>query len=222
MKTLVILHTTQATLDPLKTLAGEILPGCRVINYLDDSILPQLMENGGRLDEVEERMFTYARFAEQSGADVILNACSSVGELVEKMRKQVKIPVVRIDEAMAEEAVCRGKHIGVAATLPTTLKPTLRLLEQKAAGYHRKVRIKSVLLEEAYWRLAAGDKEGHDRLLAESLLKFVRNQDVVVLAQATMAQVVRHLPEVELEKFLSSPRLGMEQVEWVLERRAHA
>src|SRR5262245_21433159 len=116
---LAIIHTTPVTVDTLKSLAGELLPGYQVINFVGDSILPQLAENGGKVDEVQDRLLAYAHFAEQQGADVILEACSSVGELVAKMRDEVSIPVVRIDDAMTEAAVQKGKRIGIAATLGT-------------------------------------------------------------------------------------------------------
>ncbi len=126
-----IIHTTAATVEPLKSLASEILPGAHVVNFVDDSILPQLRDNGGDVEQVAPRLLHYASFAEEVGADVILSACSSVGEVVERMRARVRAPVVRIDEAMAEAAVRRGETIGVAATLATTLAPTQRLVPPK-------------------------------------------------------------------------------------------
>ena len=85
MTKLAIIHTTPATIETLKTLAAEMLAGSELVNFVDDSILPQLAQTGGNLADVEERLIHYARFAEQVGADVVLEACSSVGELVSKM-----------------------------------------------------------------------------------------------------------------------------------------
>ncbi|RPI23605.1 MAG: Asp/Glu racemase [Chloroflexota bacterium] len=209
---LAIIHTTPATLVPLKELAAEILPGCDVINFVDDSILPQLAETGGDLTRVEERLVGYARFAQQAGAEVILSACSSVGEIVPAMRQAVSIPVIRIDEAMAEKAVRSGATIGVAATLATTLNPTLRLLRQKAEEAGLKVEFKPVLVSAAYQKLMAGDKDGHDDLLVEALEALTGEVDGVVLAQASMARVLPRLPETERGKFFTSPRTAMEQV----------
>ncbi len=219
MKKLAIIHTTPATLDPLKSLANEILPGCELVNFVDDSILPQLAKNGGNIEEVAPRFLSYASFAEQVGADIILSACSSVGELVERARQEVKIPVVRIDEAMAEEAVCHADRLGVAATLATTLNPTTRLLHQKAETFRKKVEIEPVLVEAAYQRLMAGDKDGHDEILSQVLTELAGRVEAVVLAQASMARVLPLLPENQREKFYTSPRLGMLQVEKELIRR---
>ena len=213
MSKLAIIHTTPATVESMKALAAEVLPGCDLVNFVDDSILPQLASNGGDLRGVEERLIHYARFAEQVGADVILEACSSVGEVVNKMQAAVSIPIVRIDEAMAEEAVQRGNRLGVAATLKTTLAPTARLLQAKAAAAGRQVEITPLLIEGAYQKLMAGDREGHDTLLIEKLQDLARDMDVVVLAQASMARVLPGIPTAERSKFMSSPRLAMQRVE---------
>jgi Asp/Glu/hydantoin racemase len=218
-KKLAIIHTTPVTIDTLKSLAAELLPGYSVINFVDDSILPQLGENGGDLSAVEPRLRQYAKFAEERGANVILSACSSVGELVAKIQDTVDVPVVRIDEAMAEEAVRRGRKIGVAATLATTLRPTTALIRQKAEEAGKAVEITSLLVDSAYQKLLAGDKEGHDTTLAQALAGLASEADVIVLAQASMARVVERLPEGIHGKFLSSPRLGMERVKSVVEAK---
>jgi len=213
---LAIIHTTPATIEPLKALAGEMLPGVDVVNFVDDSILPQLRANGGDVEAVAGRLVQYAAFAEEVGADAILSACSSVGEVVDRMRRRVRIPVIRIDEAMAEDAVARGDVIGVTATLATTLHPTLRLIERKAADANRTVTVKTRLVSAAYEQLMAGNAAGHDALLAEALLDLAAETDVVVLAQASMARVVAQLPESLQNRFLSSPRLAMQRVKAVL------
>jgi Asp/Glu/hydantoin racemase len=213
---LAIIHTTTATVEPLRALAEELLPGRRVINFVDDSILPQLAENGGDVAAVAGRVHQYMRFAAEAGADVILEACSSIGELVARGRELVPVPVVRIDEAMADAAVARGSRIGVAATLATTLEPTKRLLLERAALAGKAISLTPALAGAAYQRLMAGDREGHDAALAEVLLELAPQVDCVVLAQASMARVLPQLPETQREKFLTSPRLAMEQVRQAL------
>ncbi len=219
---LAIIHTTQATVEPMKMLAAEILPECEVVNFVDDSILPQLAQNGGEVDAVEGRLKQYARFAAEVGADAILEACSSVGECVSAMQENVSIPIVRIDEAMAEEAVRQGVRtgqcacIGVAATLATTLNPTTRLLYAKAREAGQLVEVRPMLVKDAYAKLMSGDNEGHDALLVQALTELAQTAEVVVLAQASMARVVPQLLEKERGKFLTSPRLAMERVKAVL------
>lgn len=212
MTRLAIIHTTPATVVPLKALAQEVIPGVDVINFVDDSVLPQLANNGGNITEVEERLVAYARFAEQVGADIILEACSSVGEVVLKMQQAVSIPIVRIDLAMAQAAVQRADRIGVAATLPTTLQPTTRLIQEQARHAGVVIDIRPVLVEGAFQKLVDGDRGGHDTLISDALLSLAQSVDVVVLAQASMAGVVPQFPASLQDKFLTSPRMGMEMV----------
>jgi aspartate/glutamate racemase len=159
----------------------------------------------------------YARFAQEVGARAILEACSSVGEVVPQMQAAVSVPVVRIDQAMAEEAVRSGGRIGVAATLSTTLKPTLRLLETQARLAGKTVVLEPLLVEDAYRRLMAGDQDGHDAVLAAALQGLAGSVDVAVLSQASMARVLPRLPEAIRRKFLSSPRLGMLRLKQAVE-----
>jgi Asp/Glu/hydantoin racemase len=219
MAKLAIIHTTPATVEPLKSLANELMPGVAVLNWVDDSILPQLAENGGDVSAVAGRIVQYARFAEEVGADVILEACSSVGEAVALARQAVGVPIVRIDEAMAGAAVARGARIGVAATLATTLQPTMRLLAAKAAALGKTVELEPALVTDAYQKLMAGDAAGHDVALVTALSDLAQRVDVVVLAQASMARVVPQLPEAIRHQFLSSPRLGMERAKKALDER---
>jgi Asp/Glu/hydantoin racemase len=212
MSTLAIIHTTLATTISLPPLAAEILPAVTLRNFVDDTILPKLIENGGNLSEVEGRIIQYAQFAEQSGADVILCACSSIGEIVPLAQQSLHIPFLRIDEPMAEEAVRIGKTIGVAATLETTLGPTSRLIQQKATESGKEIILLKNLVEGAYAKLTAGDSAGHDALLLENLDLLAAAADVVVLAQASMARVLPQLPAAISARFLTSPRSGLEKV----------
>jgi Asp/Glu/hydantoin racemase len=216
MAKLAILHTTLATTVSLPVLAAEILPGVSLHHFVDDTILPQLLANGGRTSEVEERVVQYARFAEQAGADVILCACSSIGEIVPAAQRFLSIPILRIDETMAEKAITNGDSIGVAATLETTLGPTSRLIAQKAFKAGKQIRLAKKLIEGAYQRLIAGDTAGHDELLLKGLAEFAAQVEIIVLAQASMARVLTQLPAADSARFLTSPRLGLEQVRKVL------
>ncbi len=209
---LAIIHTTNSTVNPLRDLASEVIPGCDVINFVDDSILPQLIENDADLSLVQERLVAYARFAEEVGADLILEACSSIGELVPVMRTVVKIPIVRIDNAMADAAIARSSNIGIAATLHTTLAPTERLLSAKAQRAGKTIHLQTCLVEGAFEALANGDRDTHDQLLINNLQNLANQVELVVLAQASMARVLPRLPDGLQDKFLSSPRLAMEEV----------
>jgi hypothetical protein len=58
----------------------------------------------------------------------------------------------------------------------------------------------------------AGDQARHDDLLAAALGEAAQKNDVVVLAQASMARVLPRIPASEQRKFLVSPPLAVEEL----------
>lgn len=208
MAKIALIHTTPVTVDSLNKLIKEKDSEIEIINIVDDSILPELINNEADIRLVEERVKYYIQTASEQGADLIMSACSSIGEIFDSENKNYEIPVMRIDSAMAEKAVENSKKIGVAATLETTLKPSIELIQKKAAAAKKEVEIKTVLADSAYQELMAGNEDQHDRLLAKKLKELAAEVDIVVLAQASMARAVKVLPAEIHGKFLTSPQLG--------------
>jgi hypothetical protein len=120
----------------------------------------------------------------------VLVTCSSIGEAAESAAEQVEVPVLRVDQAMAERAIelataGRGE-VAVLATLESTLGPTERLLRRLAAGRPQVAVVSHVVAGAAAAR-SAGDAVAHDRLVRDRLVRATAEADVVVLAQASMA-----------------------------------
>lgn len=214
-KQLTIIYTSRVTVPGTLSLAEEILPGVRIVNIVDDSLLADVLVAGGLTQDVTRRVCQYALAAEDGGADVILNQCSSVGEAIDVARKLVRVPIIKIDEPMAEEAVKLGPRVAVAATLATTLDPTCRLIERTARQMGAQVGIRRVLAEGAFDRLRAGDTTGHNAMVLSKLQEARGEADVVVLAQGSMAVLVPELADLGLP-VLTSPSLGMLRVKEVL------
>ena len=203
-----IIHTTPATISSLETLAESILPEVERIHILDDSILKDMIA-GRSTEDVKKRWMTYAEILKEQGADAVLSACSTVGEIAEEADRNLGIPVYRIDEAMAVQAVERGSRISVIATLPSTLGPTARLIARKAEEAGKRVEMESVLADGAYALLMKGNRPEHDERIRETVEQCCRHSDVIVLAQASMAAAVS--PK-QADMVLTSPVSGMEKL----------
>lgn len=210
MKKAVIIHTTPVTIPSIRKLITERTQDVEIINFLDDSMLPEINRARGLTQGVKFRLSTMLAMAATTGADGILCACSSIGELIEEGRELVPIPAMRIDEPMAEAAAAYSK-IGIAATLHSTILPTTRLIEKKAAEQGRTPSIQTRVMEEAGILLLEGREEEYDNLAALELTKLSKENEIVVLAQASMARALRRLPEDMRDKFLTSPASGVER-----------
>jgi Asp/Glu/hydantoin racemase len=208
MTTIAVVHTGLVTVQPLKEQISEQIPGARVINIVDDSLLTDVRIAGHLTPEVASRIHSYMANAQAMGVDIILNACSSVGEAVDSVRPFVSTPIVKIDEAMAEEASAIGRRIGVVATVSTTLDPTVRLVKKKAGEHGRTVDVTARIAEGAFEALLSGDGARHDDMLKETIATLAADVDVIVLAQVSMARLVPQLAHVRVP-VLCSPRSGV-------------
>ena len=203
---LAIIHTTPVTIQSLGALCARLLPGVKVNHYLDDSILQQINQEGGISAGVRYRFQSLIALAAAGKPDVILSACSSVGGMLEEARELFDIPLVRIDEPMAQQAAKQEGGIVVCATVKSTLEPTLRLIRRYTG---EKQRVESLLIAEAGALLASGDKEAYLALIASRLGEAAEKCPTVVLAQASMAEAVQRMPQELHSRFLTSPEAGI-------------
>ncbi|WP_162917404.1 hypothetical protein [Dongia deserti] len=142
------------------------------------------------------------------GASQVLCTCSSVGGMAEHVGRQMGVPTLRLDRPMAEAAVAAGRHILVAACLPSTLGPTTQLLNEVAHAQNRQVEIETLLMENAWLLFQAGDEAAFSRHIAGIILATRPRPDAIVLAQASMAAAADLLTQSPVPIF-ASPRLGV-------------
>ena len=207
MSTIGFVHTVLSLPPTFAALAEELVPGAEVFHIADETLLGITRREGKLTPATRRRVLGYVESAAAAGADVVVVTCSSIGPAVEASRGFVDVPVLRIDEPMADEAVRIGSRIGVVATLATTLEPTAQLVEARARAAGKQVEVIPQLCDGAF------GSDRHDELVREGLARLYPDVDVIVLAQASMARVVEDDPPVPV---LSSPRLGMERVKQLL------
>lgn len=215
-KSIAIVQTSAVSSAELKALCEEIMPEVTVYQIIDDSLIKEVNANGGPTYGVKRRMYNYFQQAESLGVDAILNQCSSVGEVADAIKPFISVPVVKVDEAMAEKAVSLGKKIAVVATVPTTVGPSVRLVEQKAKELGKEIEIETHLVKDAMMILIEkGDVETHNKMVLGEVEAAAETCDVVVLAQGSMTVLLPLLGHIQ-KPVLTSPRLGVERVKEVL------
>ena len=218
-KTLACIHTSMVFINVetmMNDIFKEVMPDVRRINIVDDSLLPDVMAVGHITPEVTKRMCTYVQAAEEAGADAVLSLCSSLGPTIDIARPFASIPVIKIDDAMTEEAAQSANRIGVMATVPTTLGPTVDLIRSKARKMNKECQIYPTLVDGAFQVLMAGDRERHDEMVSEAAHKLASKVDLIVLAQASMTRLVPSLSKGTGLRVLSSPRLAIEYTQRLL------
>jgi len=216
-KRLGLIHTSATLVPVFAQLCKEKLPNVETFNITDDSLVKGIMAAGSLTAQIARRVAGYLESAELAGADYILVTCSSIGTAVEAGAKLRGVPVLRVDQPMADKAVATGKKIGVVATLRTTLEPTADLISRRAADAGKEVAITSKLCDGAFDALMSGDGAKHDSIVATALKELSKQVDVIVLAQASMARVVDSLgPNDKRVPILASPGIAVDYLATVL------
>jgi Asp/Glu/hydantoin racemase len=216
-KTLGLIHTSATLVPVFAQLCKDKLPGVDVFNIADDSLIQDVIRRGELTPQTAQRVAVHIASAEAAGADYILVTCSSIGRAVEMAAGQAMVPVLRVDQPMADQAVQTGNKIGVIATLPTTLEPTADLIQRRAAKAGKKITLTSRLCEGAFDALMNGDGAKHDAMVAAALKELSQQVEVIVLAQASMARVVDGLSAADKRvPILASPGLAMDYLATVM------
>lgn len=215
MKVGIVYTSTTPELTELveRELAAALGGGAVYANYQDPSILAEVREAGYVTATATARLVGLYVAAINDGADVILNCCSSVGEVADAAQGVARftgIPIVRIDEEMCRAAVRAavragaGRKVAVMATLSSTLEPTKNTILRVAREMNERVALVDVLVEGAF---GLSPDEFKNRMLsyAESGTK---EADVILFAQGSMAYCADIIERKCGKKVFSSPGYG--------------
>ena len=107
-KKLGLVHTSATLVPVFAVLCKEKLPNVDVFNIADDSLVKGIREAGSLTATIARRVAGYLESAELAGADYIMVTCSSIGPAVEAGAKLMGVPVLRVDQPMADQARFMG------------------------------------------------------------------------------------------------------------------
>lgn len=175
-------------------------PDIQVYNIMDDSLLSDTRKYNGMTPAIASRMLNYAKAAEASGADGVLVTCTSVNQATKLIRPLLNIPILNIEEPVAEQAVAAGKRIGVLATLPTSPAAISRVIQEKAHEQGKEVELVPSVVDGAFDVLCAGDRDRHDEMVCQALYRLAKEVDCIAFAQISMSLLVHEAVDVPLFK----------------------
>lgn len=193
-----LIHALKHSIVPIEASFARLWPEARLMNLLDDSLSADLARDGKLTEGMTERFLTMGRYAASTGADGILFTCSAFGPCIEAVaREHTPMPVLKPNEAMIEQAVARGKKIGLLSTFP----PTLLSMPPE---FPAQVALVPKLAAGALAALDRGDRAEHDRLLVEAS-KDLRDCDLIALAQYSMAPAAERVADATGRPVLTTP-----------------
>ena len=119
-----------------------------------------------------------------AGADVVLLTCSTLGPAADMMG-DAPVPVLRVDAALAAQAVRGGGRVVALCAVETTVEPTRKVFAAACGATGATVEVR--LIPGAWAAFRAGDHAAYLMLVARAADDAACGGARVALAQASMA-----------------------------------
>jgi Asp/Glu/hydantoin racemase len=179
-----LIHALSHAVDPINQAIARDWPLAVRMNLLDDSLSADLAASGRGQDAAMQMRFQrLADYAVDCGCNAILFTCSAFGASIEAVAQRYpKMPVLKPNEAMIDDATALGQRVGLVATFA----PTLVSMPPEFPAH---VKLETGLAEDALAALNAGDAQRHDELIAQAAVVLAnKGCSAIALAQFSMAR----------------------------------
>lgn len=208
-KQIAFLHTSPVHIQTFTNLLADLAPDAAAHHIVDEALLADARAHG-LTPEITARVQSRLDDAGANGAAVVVCTCSTIGGVAESLNAVLPFETQRIDRAMADEAVRNGPNILVVAALESTLEPTRELVLNSAETLALPANITMHHISDAWQHFEAGDNDQYWRSVADAIRANAVGQDVVVIAQASMAGATAFCTDLPIP-ILSSPHLGVQR-----------
>lgn len=213
-----LVHAMPVAIDPVASVFREMWPQAQVTHMLDDS-LPADLQAAGSIDRaMMDRFVTLARYHESCGANAILFTCSAFGTAIEAARDAVKIPVLKPNEAMLEEALAAGSNVALITTFEPSIPSLKKELEELASSRGIQLKLKTRTVPAALVALQKGHMSEHDSLIAAAAAE-MGHCDALVLGQFSAARAAAGIPKAPGRKVVTSPHSAVTRLKQIFDVR---
>ncbi len=200
------LHTAESNIAVFDAAAREIgLSKGVLVHTVRADLLADAEKAGGLTDDIARETASALRSLGQT-ADAVVLTCSTLGPSVDELEGTMSVPTLRVDAALAEQAVQSGGRIVVLCAVETTVEPTARLFAAAAAATRTPFEV--CLVPGAWDLFKAGNRDGYLLAIPQAAdAAYREGSAIVALAQASMAgaaDLVKSGPRP-----LSSPAAGL-------------
>ncbi len=204
---LAFLHTAAVHVPNFTGILRDIDPHVPIRHSVREDLFARALADGRVTEETRQGTQAEVQRLVAEGARVVLCTCSTLGSAAEETPDVSHARVIRVDRPMAERAVAAGRSILLVAATPTAMATALALLGEAARGKPPPP-VRELLCAGAWERFQAGDLRGYAIALASAVDEHARADDVVMLAQASMASAAALIRRSDVE-VLTSPDVGV-------------
>lgn len=204
-----LLHTTQSHIERFTPLLKAAHKSSEIEQIVEEDLLRAAETSGGLTLEIKQRILSIFDNQIESGVEVILVTCSTLGGIAEEYPNYKGCKILRIDEALAELSIATADNLAIICAVETTLDPTEKLFLETAARLGKyETKVTMHLVPDAWDHFLNGDIHAYESSIAEYITAQCQSAEAIILAQASMSDVEKLLKD-ENRPILSSPALGI-------------
>jgi len=207
-------HAAAVAIDPIVASFRANWPQARLANLLEESWMPDLADDGKLTDAMIERFVMIGHYCVKTGADAILFTCSAFGPAIDEVRRQLKIPVLKPNEAMYEQLVAKSCSASLMATFPPSIPAMVTEIADMAKAQGTEVKLTTQLVDGALAALQNKRPEEHNQLIAELAGK--QQCDVIAFAQFSMSPALKLAVQRTRTPILTTPDSAVAKLKTML------
>jgi Asp/Glu/hydantoin racemase len=191
-KRIFLVHPYFPTMAPIDEAFKSGWPEAQIVNLLDESLYADVPPDGTLSPSLYKRVTTLLGHCVNSGADGIVFTGTTFGPAIEAVRPLINVPLLRAEEAMAEQAVSLGRDILLVCSAKRAMPVIRGSLEAAAKRQGIAPQIRELWVSGAKDALATAGMEAHNRLIAREV-ETAGHAGVIVIGQISMVGACAYL-----------------------------
>lgn len=206
-----LLHGTPVAVEPIQRAFATRWPEAEIVNLLDDSLSVDRAKDHDLTPRMFERFVDLGGYAHRIGAEAILVTCSAFGPAIERMARELPVPVLKPNEAMFREAIGRGRRIGMLATFAPSVLTMTEEFEQFVGEAAASATLETIVVEGAMDALRKGDADRHNTLIAARAPELA-HCDAIMLAHFSTSRALAAVVAAVGTPVLTAPDAAVDRI----------
>lgn len=208
---IVLLHGTPVAMEPIQKSFATRWPEAETVSLLDDSLSVDRAKDHDLTPRMFERFMELGGYAQRIGADGILVTCSAFGPAIERMTRELPIPVLKPNEAMFRAATAKGGRIGMLATFAPSVLTMTEEFDEFVRATGSKGTLKTIVVDGAMDALRKGDARTHNELVAARASELA-DCDAIMLAHFSTSRAAEKVGAAISVPVLTAPDAAVDRM----------
>lgn len=208
---IVLLHGTPVAVEPIQRAFATRWPEAEAVDLLDASLSVDRAKDHDLTPRMFERFVELGGYAHRLGAEAILVTCSAFGPAIERMARELPVPVLKPNEAMFREAIGRGRRIGMLATFAPSVLTMTEEFEQFVGEAGAGATLETIVVEGAMDALRKGDADRHNALIAARASELA-HCDAIMLAHFSTSRALAAVTAAVRTPVLTAPDAAVDRI----------